>query len=898
MMERTRGMSLSSEEKEKIRQEDFRKRAKGFRIRLLDNPSDADEILSSLSAEAPEDKPSLACLDFKGYSPAQRFIERINARLELPDALPIMTDPSVEIETSPKADAHRFHGTVSHEAIIGFFSDKLPLSIEKDSPDTDDEQIFSKGSQKALGNREELFAVHEVTPQNNRTKNCQPPEGKISGFDLNRIKILWHHLMDDIAAKKHWQGWARFHELESLLWPYFSKSIAKLRSYHSQPTASDQHLILLSLMSWASAIIWGYQTKRRPLFHELSVMDPTYGLSGGRMDVLDIITIDGETPKTSQSALLYAMSRQRYRSAGHLLRKLFVNFRHDIELRVVEFKFAIGDATSREGFIQPEDVANGPINQHLKQLLRYLTLAEWDLQFVNAQHGEKTKKPYFNQARIVYFFPNLPPLVFDVSINEKDREQVLFKQFAGPWASAEERAGRRKMFNSLIGSVIHTLNQNGKLPEVRLGTTNDQLLFPDKKPSIREVIASARRFVDEPTRIIEVKGFDKKDEPRFRMHLDRLLKAIQDGSVRTGQFDLALGGKIECPWGHVDKTPSLHVYLSGSHFLHFHCFSCGRRGSILHSSIPEELNITIDTSKARRRRKLRHVPEPEVSKQHALIMATAQELLQAEFKRSPAGKNYLERVRGIDPDFAFQKGIGFANSSLVKGLLENEFTFEELVHYGFLGFSRKVKPSWGICPLLLDAGYDIESLTRTDIDRQTHEQITLLPYFKLNNRITAPLTHPDGIITSFYGRSINPEAGNKHHKLSDAFTCVPHGAYNMQVINDSPWVIVVEGIMDKLSLELMGASYVIAVIGVKNFYILKRLAQSKLKTIYIALDNDQSGRKNSASTFKNLKKELGYMGKMVNFTASFLKHYPDCRQYDDLNKILQEKGRLSLEGII
>jgi hypothetical protein len=56
MMERTAGMSLSSEEKEEFRREEFRKRAKGLKIRLLEDPSKTESILSSLPSESDEDR--------------------------------------------------------------------------------------------------------------------------------------------------------------------------------------------------------------------------------------------------------------------------------------------------------------------------------------------------------------------------------------------------------------------------------------------------------------------------------------------------------------------------------------------------------------------------------------------------------------------------------------------------------------------------------------------------------------------------------------------------------------------------------------------------------------------------------------------------------------------------
>jgi hypothetical protein len=56
IMNKTRGMSLSKEEKESLHMEELRKRANGFRIRLLDDPSRADEILAALDNEPERDR--------------------------------------------------------------------------------------------------------------------------------------------------------------------------------------------------------------------------------------------------------------------------------------------------------------------------------------------------------------------------------------------------------------------------------------------------------------------------------------------------------------------------------------------------------------------------------------------------------------------------------------------------------------------------------------------------------------------------------------------------------------------------------------------------------------------------------------------------------------------------
>jgi hypothetical protein len=63
MMERTRGMSLSAEERADLRQEDLRKRARGLKLKLRQDPNRAEEILSPLSEEPADDRRFLeSCL--------------------------------------------------------------------------------------------------------------------------------------------------------------------------------------------------------------------------------------------------------------------------------------------------------------------------------------------------------------------------------------------------------------------------------------------------------------------------------------------------------------------------------------------------------------------------------------------------------------------------------------------------------------------------------------------------------------------------------------------------------------------------------------------------------------------------------------------------------------------
>lgn len=56
IMERTRGMALSADEKEAVRREEMEKKAKGFRLKLLEDPVGADQILVLVEEEPEENR--------------------------------------------------------------------------------------------------------------------------------------------------------------------------------------------------------------------------------------------------------------------------------------------------------------------------------------------------------------------------------------------------------------------------------------------------------------------------------------------------------------------------------------------------------------------------------------------------------------------------------------------------------------------------------------------------------------------------------------------------------------------------------------------------------------------------------------------------------------------------
>jgi hypothetical protein len=87
-MDKTRGMSLSQEEKESLHMEELRKRANGFKIRLLDDPSRADEILATLNNEPESDRRVLHSLLWNAMVESLAADEEILKCLHIMEMLP------------------------------------------------------------------------------------------------------------------------------------------------------------------------------------------------------------------------------------------------------------------------------------------------------------------------------------------------------------------------------------------------------------------------------------------------------------------------------------------------------------------------------------------------------------------------------------------------------------------------------------------------------------------------------------------------------------------------------------------------------------------------------------------------------------------------------------------
>jgi hypothetical protein len=98
IMDKTRGMSLSQAEKESLHMEELRKRANGFKIRLLDDQSRADEILATLDSQPENDRRVLHSLLWNA------MVESLPADEEILKCLHVM-----EMLPAGKANASKLH---------------------------------------------------------------------------------------------------------------------------------------------------------------------------------------------------------------------------------------------------------------------------------------------------------------------------------------------------------------------------------------------------------------------------------------------------------------------------------------------------------------------------------------------------------------------------------------------------------------------------------------------------------------------------------------------------------------------------------------------------------------------------------------------------------------------
>ena len=98
MMERTRGMVLSVQEKERLKNEELQKKAKGYALRLMDPSGPNPAVLTNLVEETQEDRPALNKLIWNKIVGGVSNEDELSVFLDRFESWPFASSKKSEIE--------------------------------------------------------------------------------------------------------------------------------------------------------------------------------------------------------------------------------------------------------------------------------------------------------------------------------------------------------------------------------------------------------------------------------------------------------------------------------------------------------------------------------------------------------------------------------------------------------------------------------------------------------------------------------------------------------------------------------------------------------------------------------------------------------------------------------
>jgi DNA primase len=312
----------------------------------------------------------------------------------------------------------------------------------------------------------------------------------------------------------------------------------------------------------------------------------------------------------------------------------------------------------------------------------------------------------------------------------------------------------------------------------------------------------------------------EKDDIKKNIDIIELFNSFNVELKKVGKNFMGL-----CPF-HEDHNPSLSVDREKGLY---NCFGCGESGDVF--DLVEKMKglnfveakdylkgfrgavsvqVPLGVSK----------PKAEPKKAEAIDLNQIVEHYHKKLFESSQALDYLTKRGLTKPDLykAFQ--IGFADGSLLPMLSEGQK--EALKETGILN----------------DKGRE--------------------HFF---NCITFPIFDDTGAVVGFYGRDISEGSTFKHRYLKGQHKSV----FNRKASKVYDEIILTECIIDALSLIELGIENVQSIYGTKGFTDehLKILKDDRVKTIVLALDNDEAGQKASEAIKERLIDE-GFKIKIIS----------------------------------
>ncbi|MCR4274789.1 MAG: toprim domain-containing protein [Candidatus Campbellbacteria bacterium] len=799
----------------------------------------------------------VALTDFAGKNPWNKLHARLSIALG-------KTKPATE------QDLTLMHGIIGHAALPRLFSSRLFRERNHRVLREEMRQSLLSFSPKETEIGQMTFGFGADVPATyDAVGRLESGKSVLARTALKRAMTFWkeHRLAVNEDNRAQWR--VLVPRLRVIMEPIFGHYVSRLDLH----PAANPEMTFLTLMSWASTLYYWKENYRRVLFSEINTVLSTHGFPGGRVDAVELRRIEGERLTRKQGLILESLKVLRNRSAGELVGRFQRQFPGVLEIAILDWKFAVGDALVRGEIIKPSDIAREPFPKHRFQVERYLALAILDH---SLQHGIRYDDEVWAQyghrltADVVYFLPGTLPIVHTVAPDTALLKEVFTTSTAQPWDNARDRSTIRLANNAILGHLLGLIEGGHKGKQNKNGTsaTLQAELF-DGRTGYASVTDIIEKHKNGKT-AVDVHGIIfKTANGSYEMHFDRLVAAVERDDIGTRNFSAEYGGKVSCMMpGHDDSGPSMHIYLDGTP--RFFCFGCEARGIIAVSSLPDHFEISPSTFRRH------HMPMQTGEKETSLdiliperyhhLFTTLQESLASAFHGSSA-ERYVAYKRRIDPDLAFTYGAGFGTSALLNDLLDAKCSLEELATSGIIRFSSEVKPDSVVPRLLKRHGMHIEELTRTVKKKPA------LPYCLLFDRVTFPLTF-EGRLSNFYARSISPR-GLPHVKLSTHLT---QGGFNMVALADpnSSEVIMTEGAFDALTLISMGFTNVFSLIGVFNVPLFGSIMRSG-KDLATAFDRDSNVYKTGQTKTLKIEKKLrewGFPGRVCDYTEAFIQKLP------------------------
>jgi len=341
--------------------------------------------------------------------------------------------------------------------------------------------------------------------------------------------------------------------------------------------------------------------------------------------------------------------------------------------------------------------------------------------------------------------------------------------------------------------------------------------------------------------------------------LERLKQSVSLAELcRTRGIELKPHGQKgligKCPF-HEDKTPSFIVSPAKNLF---HCMGCNAAGSVIDFVMKadgigfKDATKKLLTATGLVRTVADPPQQPTVPPERASqLFERVVSIYEKTFADVPEGRAYLER-RGITDAGLFTKHrIGYCNGRLSELLPRGNEVREELKTLGVMpGATRKGEGLGG------------------------QERFT--------GCVVVPVHDPDGNLVTLYGR-FTGDSSKRHLFLPDR----PTGLWNAAALKTYADIILVESVIDALSVMMAGHPNVLAIQGTNglNDTDLALFREHGMQAVTLLLDGDEAGR-NAA---QRLKEKMGSA-----FSCRILT-LPDG---DDPNSFLVKHGAQELAAFI